>query len=103
MGICVSAFCRSSPDEVIVVRGFMRSGRLADLTFMNEDDLKLAEGKIARLQECCRVLQNDIAKVLIGQDEVLKLLLTGLLSGGHMLVIGDLSKHFSRMSYTGNC
>jgi MoxR-like ATPase len=55
---------------------------------MNQDDLKSAEGRIARLRECCRSLQTDIGKVLIGQDDVLKLLLTGLLSGGHMLVIG---------------
>ena len=55
---------------------------------MNSQDIKAAEGKIARLRECCGQLQREIGTVLIGQDEVVKLLLTGLLSGGHMLVIG---------------
>src|SRR6266498_5615490 len=55
---------------------------------MNPEDLKAAEDGVARLRECCASLQKQMATVLIGQDEVVRLLLTGLMSGGHMLVIG---------------
>ncbi|PWU17998.1 MAG: AAA family ATPase [Verrucomicrobia bacterium] len=55
---------------------------------MNQDEIKLAEKQINRLRECCRALQEQMATVLIGQNEVVRLLLTGLMSGGHMLVIG---------------
>jgi MoxR-like ATPase len=33
-------------------------------------------------------LTNEISKVIIGQDEVVRLVLTGILSGGHCLLIG---------------
>src|SRR5262245_7962443 len=55
---------------------------------MNPDDLKVAEENVARLRDCCQSLQKQLATVLIGQTEVIRLLLTGLMSGGHMLVIG---------------
>jgi MoxR-like ATPase len=55
---------------------------------MNHDETKVAEESIARLRECCRALQQQLGTVLIGQTEVVRLLLTGLMSGGHMLVIG---------------
>jgi MoxR-like ATPase len=55
---------------------------------MNQRDIKVAEENVARLRDCCRTLQKEMATVLIGQDEVVRLLLTGLVSGGHMLVIG---------------
>jgi MoxR-like ATPase len=55
---------------------------------MNPEDLKAAEQGVARLRECCATIQKQLATVLIGQDEVVRLLLTGLMSGGHMLVIG---------------
>ena len=55
---------------------------------MNQDDIKVAEESVNRLRECCRALQTQMATVLIGQNEVVRLLLTGLMSGGHMLVIG---------------
>src|SRR5687768_4560977 len=55
---------------------------------MNQDDLRAAEEQISRLRSCCQSLQSQMASVLIGQKEVIRLLLTGLLSGGHMLVIG---------------
>src|SRR6266581_439783 len=51
-------------------------------------DLKAAEQNIARLRECCQALQKQMATVLVGQTEVVRLLLTGLMCGGHMLVIG---------------
>jgi MoxR-like ATPase len=55
---------------------------------MNENETKVAEDSIARLRGCCRTLQAQMGEVLIGQGEVVRLLLTGLMSGGHMLVIG---------------
>src|SRR5713226_4035321 len=55
---------------------------------MNQDELKAAEQSVVRLRDCCQSLQKQIASVLIGQGEVVRLLLTGLMSGGHMLVIG---------------
>jgi MoxR-like ATPase len=55
---------------------------------MNPNDLKDAGAEVARLRACCQALQKQMAGVLIGQQEVVRLLLTGLLSGGHMLVIG---------------
>jgi MoxR-like ATPase len=55
---------------------------------MNANELQDAETKVARLRDCCQTLQKQMAGILIGQSEVVRLLLTGLLSGGHMLVIG---------------
>ena len=55
---------------------------------MNRDDLGGAELAVARLRECSRNLQSQIGTAIIGQDETIKLLLTGLISGGHMLVVG---------------
>src|SRR5882672_5353750 len=55
---------------------------------MNEDDLRVAEQNIARLRECFQSLQQQMGSILIGQKEVVRLLLTGLISGGHMLIIG---------------
>jgi len=55
---------------------------------MNEDEIKKAEKDVTQLRECCRRLQEQIATVLVGQNEAVRLLLTGLISGGHMLVIG---------------
>src|SRR5437867_11039699 len=55
---------------------------------MNQNDFKAAEEGVSRLRDCCRALQTQMGTVLIGQEEVVRLLLTGLISGGHMLVIG---------------
>jgi MoxR-like ATPase len=55
---------------------------------MNESDIKAAAQNVTQLRECCQSLQQQMATVLIGQDAVVRLLLTGLISGGHMLVIG---------------
>jgi MoxR-like ATPase len=55
---------------------------------MNQDQIKEAEKSITQLRDCCRSLQTQMGSVLIGQSEVVRLLLTGLMSGGHMLVIG---------------
>jgi len=51
-------------------------------------EMKSAEENLGRLRDCCQSLQTQIGTVLIGQNEVVRLLLTGLISGGHMLVVG---------------
>jgi MoxR-like ATPase len=55
---------------------------------MNREEIKVAEESVARLRACCQALQSKMSSVLIGQTEVVRLLLTGLMAGGHMLVIG---------------
>ena len=55
---------------------------------MNQSEFKSAEESIQRLRHCCQSLQSQMGQVLIGQSEVIRLLLTGLMAGGHMLVIG---------------
>jgi MoxR-like ATPase len=55
---------------------------------MNVDEIKVAEKSIARLRECCASITQQMGAVLVGQNEVVRLMLTGLVSGGHMLVIG---------------
>ncbi len=55
---------------------------------MNQDEIKAAEQSITHLRNCSKALQTQMGSVLIGQGEVVRLLLTGLMSGGHMLVIG---------------
>ena len=55
---------------------------------MNSEEIKAAEESVGRLRDCCGALQTQMGSVLIGQGEVVRLLLTGLMAGGHMLVIG---------------
>lgn len=43
---------------------------------------------VRRLRDTFRLLHGQMSTVIIGQDDVVRLLLTGLVSGGHMLVIG---------------
>ena len=52
------------------------------------DEIKSAEETVARLRQTCQSLKEQIATVLIGQDEVVRLLLTSLVSGGHTLMVG---------------
>ncbi len=55
---------------------------------MTTEDIGRARERVARLRDCCQAIQSQLGSTLIGQGEVLRLLLTGLISGGHMLVIG---------------
>jgi MoxR-like ATPase len=55
---------------------------------MNENAMKAAEEQLGQFRDCCQGLKKQMSTVLIGQDEVVNLLLTGVISGGHMLVIG---------------
>ncbi|MBI2191259.1 MAG: MoxR family ATPase [Planctomycetes bacterium] len=52
------------------------------------DTREKAETAIRRLQACYEALQGSLGQVLIGQATVVKLVATGLFSGGHMLIIG---------------
>jgi MoxR-like ATPase len=52
------------------------------------DEIRSAEETVARLRETCKSLREQMATVLIGQDEVVRLLLTSLVSGGHALMVG---------------
>ncbi len=51
-------------------------------------DLEAAADVVARLRQCYQSIQKQIGHVLVGQHDVVRLLTTGLLCGGHMLVIG---------------
>src|SRR3974390_3116781 len=51
-------------------------------------EINLAEETLGRLRDCCRYLQEQMSVALIGQNEVVRLLLTSLISGGHALMIG---------------
>jgi len=48
------------------------------------DDVQLAE----RLSESVKKIKNEIAKVIVGQDEIVDQLLISLLSKGHCLLVG---------------
>jgi MoxR-like ATPase len=52
------------------------------------DKMNSAEDTLARMRNGCQSLEKQISTVLIGQDEVVRLLLTGLFSGGHTLMVG---------------
>ncbi len=52
------------------------------------NDLRLAEETIERFRECYQSIQDGMETVLVGQKDVVRLLATGLMSGGHMLLIG---------------
>jgi MoxR-like ATPase len=47
-----------------------------------------AEETIIRVRSCFSSLIESISQVVVGQEETLKLLTTGILCGGHMLIIG---------------
>ena len=50
----------------------------------NADDVQLAE----QLSESVKKIKNEIAKVIVGQDEIIDQLLVSLLSKGHCLLVG---------------
>ena len=51
----------------------------------NEIDIEAA---LARLQQQRNALLDEIAKVIVGQEQVVKLLLAAIFSGGHALLVG---------------
>jgi MoxR-like ATPase len=84
---------------------------MADDTKMTEDDLAAVE----HLQKGYKSIREEMAKVIVGQEEVLEQLLIGIFSRGHCLLIGvpglaktlmistlarTLSLSFSRIQFT---
>lgn len=58
---------------------------------MNETSsakIQNAGALIARQRECCAAVQRNLAKVIVGQETTLRLLLAGLMCDGHVLMIG---------------
>jgi MoxR-like ATPase len=53
-------------------------------TDQSVDDVQLAE----RLSESVKKIKNEIAKVIVGQEEIIDQLLISLLSRGHCLLVG---------------
>ena len=49
-----------------------------------DDDVKTVQ----ELHRACQSIQTEVAKVLVGQQQVIEDLLTALLSGGHCLLVG---------------
>ena len=67
----------------------MTSGAPSETSFgPSPQELAYAEERIARLRECYAGIRANVATVVVGQEEVVKLLTTGLLCGGHMLMEG---------------
>ena len=55
---------------------------------MSQEDLNRAQAEIRHLRDCYAGLRKNMAKVIVGQDQPLRFLTTGLMCGGHMLMIG---------------
>jgi MoxR-like ATPase len=55
---------------------------------MQNDKASTAEETIMRFRSSFEKLEAQMNSVLVGQNEVIRLLFTGIISGGHMLVIG---------------
>lgn len=53
-------------------------------TIKSTDDVQLAE----KLSESVKKIKNEIAKVIVGQDEIIDQLLISLLARGHCLLVG---------------
>ena len=49
-----------------------------------DDDVKTVQ----ELHQACQSIHTEVAKVLVGQQQVIEDLLTALLSGGHCLLVG---------------
>jgi MoxR-like ATPase len=48
---------------------------------MKPMDIQGAEEKVERLRRCCRELEERMSQSLVGQRDVVRLLLTGLMAG----------------------
>ena len=46
------------------------------------------EAVLSRLRECYQGLLRNMSKAIVGQEQAVKMLTTGLVCGGHMLMIG---------------
>src|SRR5690606_26165912 len=47
-----------------------------------------AEQVIDKFRDCYAALRDNMAQVVVGQEEAVKYLMTGLMCGGHMLMVG---------------
>ncbi|HTM90947.1 MAG TPA: MoxR family ATPase [Flavisolibacter sp.] len=80
-----------------------------------EEQIFQARTDLTQLSEAVTALQQQIKKVIVGQDEMVKLIITALLADGHVLIEGvpgvaktltaklvakSLSVHFSRIQFT---
>ena len=56
--------------------------------FENKETVKDYDNRLTEYKSLIEKLQNEIKKVIVGQDEIIQKLLTGLLSSGHILIEG---------------
>jgi MoxR-like ATPase len=55
---------------------------------MNMSDQKISAQQVSELQNKLSLVQDEVAKVIVGQREVIQQLLMGMLAGGHCLLEG---------------
>src|SRR5580698_2645378 len=80
-----------------------------------EDNLFEQRTDLSQLQQSVNQLKSEIGKVIVGQDQMVELLLAGILADGHILIEGvpgvaktltakllskTISVHFSRIQFT---
>jgi MoxR-like ATPase len=80
-----------------------------------EEQIFQARTDLTQLSEAVMAIRQQIKKVIVGQDEMVKLIITALLADGHVLIEGvpgvaktltaklvakSLSVHFSRIQFT---
>jgi MoxR-like ATPase len=80
-----------------------------------EEQIFQARTDLTRLSEGVMAIRQQIKKIIVGQDEMVKLIITALLADGHVLIEGvpgvaktltaklvakSLSVHFSRIQFT---
>jgi MoxR-like ATPase len=60
-----------------------------DVNEANNPDLVHANDALIKpVEEAAQKIKSEVSKIIIGQDELLSQLITGLLTGGHMLIEG---------------
>jgi MoxR-like ATPase len=80
-----------------------------------EENLFEQRTDLSQLQQSVNLLKSEIGKVIVGQDQMVELLLAGILADGHILIEGvpgvaktltakllskTISVHFSRIQFT---
>jgi MoxR-like ATPase len=64
------------------------SNESENLQNYSEEQLFKKRTDLSNFSDKVEKIENEIAKVLVGQKEMLQLLVAGLLSGGHILIEG---------------
>jgi hypothetical protein len=59
---------------------------------MSDTPTQLANGSIERLGDATRQLKDQLARVIVGQHDVIELMLVSLFSRGHCLLEGPVAK-----------